>query len=258
MRRNCAALLQLCSCELESCLRYHLLYSTTAVYGSTRHTTYSGMRLHTAAATTVSLCCLFLRLEAFVTLHEMVRNAGPPSVEIRRSAIHLPTKKQGQKRKQQQQQQHQRQRGGGTGARHNLSCCTSAGAGRTLLLRIPPTGCAIRHKRTALQQQRQQYCSPGDTGGSVFVQQLQRLFHQNPGGTRTSKHRRSESSLARRGMALSAEPGGGGEESNALLLRMDFEGADVEGLRTWIRRCVWCDDVNEHVAKGFWLWVVGT
>lgn len=29
---------------------------------------------------------------------------------------------------------------------------------------------------------------------------------------------------------------GGGEESNALLLRMDFEHAEVEELREWIRR----------------------
>lgn len=30
--------------------------------------------------------------------------------------------------------------------------------------------------------------------------------------------------------------GGGGEESNALLLRMDFEHAEVQELREWIRR----------------------
>ena len=231
-------------------------YCCTVLQGSSRHTAYSGMTLHTAAATTVALCCLFLCSEAFVTLHEMARNAGPRSVEIRRSFTHLQEQRQNRTQKQQHQQQ-QQQRGGGTGARHGLSCCRSADTGRTLLLRVPPAGSTMRHKRTALQQQQQQqqqYSSPSDTGRGVSVQQLQQqqLFHPNTSRTRTRKHGRCESSLVRRGMALSAGSGGGGEESNALLLRMDFEGADVEGLRTWIRRC---EDVKEDVWRIVGMWV---
>lgn len=36
--------------------------------------------------------------------------------------------------------------------------------------------------------------------------------------------------------AVGSEPGGGGEESNALLLRMEFTDVEVEDLRNWMRR----------------------
>eukprot|EP00904_Undaria_pinnatifida_P002807 jgi/Undpi1/12527/HiC_scaffold_6.g02196.m1 len=69
------------------------------------------------------------------------------------------------------------------------------------------------------------------------LQQQQRRQGSSRGDARwvPGKHAGPEALLARWG-AASSDTGGGEEESNALLLRMDFEDADVEGLRNWIRR----------------------
>ena len=179
------------------------------------------MRLHVASLA-VTTCCLLLRLEALVTLPQMALRLA-----FERSSMQRTHPRHHQQHHHCHQQQYQQLRLD-MGTKHTLNCHCSFGVGRKPQLSLPARW--TTPKTTPLQQQqRRQGSSRGD---ARWV----------PG-----KHAGPEALLARWG-AASSDTGGGGEESNALLLRMDFEDADVEGLRNWIRR--YEDTNNAGAARG--------
>lgn len=169
-----------------------------------------------------------LHAEAFVVMHELAPHRHTPSSHhlvgsASTSFIPLLLSLQRRQQKQLWSPEHDR---GVSNTRDRLNCCVHNGHADSTATRGRLAG--WRKTKPDLTQRR------------MLLNHRQCVA----GVLRTSRQRRKKSPLVRlaeggesaQERVLGGAARGGGEESNALLLRVDFEDAEIEELRQWIRR----------------------
>lgn len=164
--------------------------------------------------------------EAFVVMHELAPHRHTPSSQHLLGSASTSFVPLLQRRQQKQLGSPEHDRGDSRNTRDHLTCCVHNGNADSTATRGRLAG--WRKNKPDLTQQ------------SMLLHHRQCVA----GGLRTSRQRRKKSPLVRLAEGgesahegvLGGAARGGGEESNALLLRVDFEDAEVEELRQWIQR----------------------